>query len=268
MKLKSFTTFATQACAAVLLGAMAHAALADQLDDIRKAGKIRVAIAMGTPLYSFADANLQPAGSDVDTAKLLAQDLGVKLDIVSVTNAARVPTLQANRADIVVADLSITPERAQVIDFSIPYAVISIIVGGPKNIVIKGYDDLNGKRIGLTRATVNDTLTTQNAKGAQIVRYEDDATLITSMVTGQVDIFSSTPSNLGEMQKRAPEKQLELKFAQKEFDLGIALTKNQPALKAWINNWVKTNLKNGKLNAIYKKYHGRDLPESVIKGAA
>ncbi|WP_425494823.1 transporter substrate-binding domain-containing protein [Pandoraea morbifera] len=247
---------------------MAHAALADQLDDIRKAGKIRVAIAMGTPLYSFADANLQPAGSDVDTAKLLAQDLGVKLDIVSVTNAARVPTLQANRADIVVADLSITPERAQVIDFSIPYAVISIIVGGPKNIVIKGYDDLNGKRVGLTRATVNDTLTTQNAKGAQIVRYEDDATLITSMVTGQVDIFSSTPSNLGEMQKRAPEKHLELKFAQKEFDLGIALNKNQPALKAWINNWVKTNLKNGKLNAIYKKYHGRDLPESVIKGAA
>ncbi|VVD82483.1 transporter substrate-binding domain-containing protein [Pandoraea soli] len=265
MKLK---TFLTQACAAALLGALAHAALADQLDDIKKAGKIRVAIAMGTPLYSYADANLQPVGSDVETAKLLAQDLGVKLDIVSVTNAARIPTLQSNRADIVVADLAISPEREKVIDFSMPYAVISIIVGGPKSMVIKGYDDLNGKRIGLTRATVNDTLTTQHAKGAQIVRYEDDATLITSMVTGQIDIFSSTPSNLGEMQKRAPDKNLELKFAQTEFNLGIALNKNQPALKDWINNWVKTNLKNGKLNAIYKKYHGRDLPESVIKGAA
>ncbi|MGC7411204.1 transporter substrate-binding domain-containing protein [Pandoraea pneumonica] len=264
MKLK---TLFTQACAAVVLGAMAHAALADQLDDIKKAGKIRVAIAMGTPLFSFADANLQPAGSDVDTAKLLAQDLGVKLDIVSVTNAARVPTLQANRADVVVADLSITPERAQVIDFSVPYAVISIIVGAPKSMNIKSYDDLNGKRVGLTRATVNDTLTTQNAKGAQIVRYEDDATLITSMVTGQVDIFSSTPSNLGEMAKRAPEKNLELKFTQKDFDLGIALNKNQPRLKEWINEWVKTNLKNGKLNAIYKKYHGRDLPDSVTKAS-
>lgn len=264
MKLK---TLFTQACAAVVLGAMAHAALADQLDDIKKAGKIRVAIAMGTPLFSFADANLQPAGSDVDTAKLLAQDLGVKLDIVSVTNAARVPTLQANRADVVVADLSITPERAQVIDFSVPYAVISIIVGAPKSMNIKSYDDLNGKRVGLTRATVNDTLTTQNAKGAQIVRYEDDATLITSMVTGQVDIFSSTPSNLGEMAKRAPEKNLELKFTQKDFDLGIALNKNQPRLKEWINEWVKSNLKNGKLNAIYKKYHGRDLPDSVTKAS-
>jgi len=264
MKLK--TLFA-QACTAVVLGAMAHAALADQLDDIKKAGKIRVAIAMGTPLFSFADANLQPAGSDVETAQLLAKDLGVKLDIVSVTNAARVPTLQANRADVVVADLSITPERAKVIDFSVPYAVISIIVGGPKSMNIKSYADLNGKRIGLTRATVNDTETAQNAKGAQIVRYEDDATLITSMVTGQVDIFSSTPSNLAEMAKRAPDKNLELKFTQKDFDLGIALNKDQPRLKEWLNEWVKTNLKNGKLNAIYKKYHGRDLPDSVTKAS-
>lgn len=248
-----------------LLGGVAQAALADQLDDIKKAGKVRVAIAMGTPLFSFADANLQPTGSDVDTATQLAKDLGVKLEIVSITNAARVPTLQAQRADLVIADLSITPEREKVVDFSVPYAVISIIVGGPKSIKVTDYADLNGKRIGLTRATVNDTLTTQQAKGAEIVRYEDDATLITSMVTGQIDLFSSTPSNLSEMVKQAPAKNLELKFGQKDFDLGIALNKEQPKLKEWVNNWVVANQKNGKLNAIYKKYHGRDLPERITK---
>jgi len=256
----------TRTCIALaLVGGVAQAALADQLDDIKKAGKVRVAIAMGTPLFSFADANLQPTGSDVDTATQLAKDLGVKLEIVSITNAARVPTLQAQRADLVIADLSITPEREKVVDFSVPYAVISIIVGGPKSIKVTDYADLNGKRIGLTRATVNDTLTTQQAKGAEIVRYEDDATLITSMVTGQIDLFSSTPSNLSEMVKQAPAKNLELKFAQKDFDLGIALNKEQPKLKEWVNNWVVTNQKNGKLNAIYKKYHGRDLPERITK---
>ena len=256
----------TRSCIALaLVAGVAQAAMADQLDDIKKAGKIRVAIAMGTPLFSFADANLQPTGSDVDTATQLAKDLGVKLEIVSVTNAARVPTLQAQRADIVVADLSITPEREKVVDFSTPYAVISIIVGGPKSIKVTDYADLSGKRIGLTRATVNDTLTTQQAKGAEIVRYEDDATLITSMVTGQIDLFSSTPSNLSEMIKQAPAKNLELKFSQKDFDLGIALNKEQPKLKEWINNWVVANQKNGKLNAIYKKYHGRDLPERITK---
>ncbi|SFU38916.1 polar amino acid transport system substrate-binding protein [Polaromonas sp. YR568] len=251
-------------CLAVAaLAFTAQHALADQLDDIKKAGKIRIAVAMGTPLFSYADANLKPTGSDVDTAELLAKDLGVQWEMVSVTNAARIPALQANKADIVVADLSITPERQKVIDFSKPYAVITLIVGGPKNVQIKDYADLNGKKIAVTRATTNDQLTTQNAKGAEIVRYEDDATLITSMVTGQVDIFSSTPSNLGEIVKRAPGKNIERKFDQQNFLLGIALNKDQARLKEWIDNWVTANHKNGKLTAIYKKYHGKDLPAEV-----
>jgi ABC-type methionine transport system ATPase subunit len=86
-----------------------------------------------------------------------------------------------------------------------------------------------------------------------------------AMVTGQIDLFSSTPSNLSEMVKQAPTKNLELKFAQKDFDLGIALNKEQPKLKEWVNNWVVANQKNGKLNAIYKKYHARDLPERITK---
>lgn len=263
MKNAKLRTLARTALAALILGLSAHAALADQLDDIRKAGKIRIATTSSTPLFGYSDEKLQPAGSDVEAARLLAQDLGVQLDLIPVANAARVPTLQANRADIVVGSLSITPERLKVIDFSIPYAAISLIIGAPRNIAIKDYADLNGKRIGVTRATPNDTLTTQNAKGAEIMRYEDDATLITSMVTGQVDVFSSTPSNLQEMQKKSPDKNLEMKFEQKAFDLGIAINKNQPRLKAWIDGWVKTNMNNGKLNAIYKKYHGRDLPANV-----
>ncbi len=256
-----------RACmATLLLAGVVHSAMADQLDDIKKAGKIRVAIAMGTPLFSYADANLQPAGSDVDTAAALAKDLGVKLELVQITNAARVPTLQAKRADLVIADLSITAERAKVVDFSIPYAVITIIIGGVKDIKVKDYADLDGKTIGLTRATVNDSITTELAKGVQIQRYEDDATLITSMVTGQIDLFSSTPSNLGEMVKRAPNRHIELKFEQKAFDLGIAMNKGEPRLKDWVNNWVSANQKNGNLNTIYKKYHGRDLPASVTKG--
>ena len=250
----------------IAIAALAFAtqcALADQLDDIKKAGKIRIAVAMGTPLFSFLDANLKPVGSDVETADLLAKDLGVQWELVSVPNSARVPTLQANKADLVVADLSITPERQKVIDFSRPYAVITLIVAGPKNVQIKDYADLNGQRVGVTRATVNDSLTTQNAKGAEMMRFEDDATLITSVVTGQLTIFSSTPSNLGEVNKRAPTLNMERKFDQKDFLLGIAMGKEQPRLKEWVDNWVATNHKNGKLNAIYKKYHGKDLPAEV-----
>ncbi|WP_250436516.1 MULTISPECIES: transporter substrate-binding domain-containing protein [unclassified Caballeronia] len=265
MKAKSIIARAT--LATLMMAGAVHSVMADELDDIKKAGVVRVAIAIGTPLFSYADQNLKPAGSDVDTAAALAKDLGVKLELVQITNAARIPTLQAKRADLVISSLSVTPERAKVVDFSNPYAVISIIVGGVKAANVKSYADLDGKTIGLTRATVNDTLTTQQAKGAQIQRYEDDATLITSMVTGQVDIFSSTPSNLKEMQDRAPQRNIEMKFEQKTFDLGIAMNKDQPRLKEWVNNWVGANMKSGNLNTIYKKYHGRDLPENMRKGA-
>jgi len=94
--------------------------MADQLDDIKKAGKIRVAIAMGTPLFSYADANFSPR-IGCGHGRALAKDLGVKLELVQITNAA-VCRLAAKRADLVIADLSITPERRR-LDFSIPYAL-------------------------------------------------------------------------------------------------------------------------------------------------
>src|SRR5512132_4337065 len=100
-------------------GLSAHA---DTLDEIKKAGKIRVAIDTAIPPFGMTDDKMQPTGSDVDLAKLLAKDLGVQLEIVTTTGPSRIPMLQTNKADIVVSTLSITPDRAKVIDFSIPYA--------------------------------------------------------------------------------------------------------------------------------------------------
>ncbi len=256
------TTFA-----AALLACTAHAAQADQLDDIRKSGKLRVAVAIGIPLFSFTDAAMEPTGSDVETARELAKGLGVKLEVVPVTTAARISTLQARRADMTISVMSITEERAKVVDFSVPYAAITIITAAPRDVKIAGYADLAGKRIGLTRATTNDTLTTKEAKGAEIMRYEDDATLITSAVTGQVNIFSATPSTMDEINRRAPGKNFEIKFSQLDSPLGIALNKGEPRLKEWVDRWVAANLESGKLNQIYKKYHGRDMPNVVVKTA-
>jgi polar amino acid transport system substrate-binding protein len=140
----------------VALAAWGQAARAEAFDDIVKAGRIRVAIAVGTPLFSYYDTSGQLAGSDVETASRLAKDLGVKLEVVAVPNAARIPTLQADKVDIVVADLAITPERAKTIDSSPPYAASTLIVAALKSVAARSYADLAGKNVGVTRATVND----------------------------------------------------------------------------------------------------------------
>src|SRR5260370_28502232 len=106
-----------------LVGA-AHVASADGLDDIHKAKKIRIAIDLGVAPYGMTDDKMQPAGSDVDTAPALAKDFGLEFEHVSTTGASRIPSLQTGKADLVVSTLSITPDRAQVIDFSTPPAPI------------------------------------------------------------------------------------------------------------------------------------------------
>lgn len=250
------------AAAALVMSVGATPALAD-LQKIKDAGRVRIAVAMGIPQYSYVDSKLVPTGSDVETAKLLAKDLGVELELVEITNAARVPTVQTGKADLVVSALGITDERKQAIDFSVPYATLAIVVAAPASEAIKNYDDLTGKRIGVTRATTNDQDITANTKGAQIMRFEDDATLITAAVSGQLDIISSQSAVLGGINEKRKNDPLELKFVQKETNLGIGLAKGNPELLAWVNEWVKTNFENGQLREIFTKFHDRALPDDL-----
>ena len=244
---------ATLALAAAVVAPLAHA---DLLDDIRAAKKVRIAIDLGVPPYGMTDAQMKATGSDVETARLLAKDLGVELEIVQTTGANRIPFLQTGKADIVVSSLSVTPEREKVIDFSVPYAQILSVIAGPKASTIKGFEDLSGKRVASTRGTTNDKLATESAKDAQIVRYDDDATLITAVTSGQVDIVATSPALVKTMRENAPQRDLEVKFVMKGFPLGIGMRKGEPRLQKWINDWIQANTANGQLAAIHKRFHG------------
>ncbi len=242
-------------------GVSAHA---DTLDEIKKAGKIRVAIDTAIPPFGMTDDKMQPTGSDVDLARLLAKDLGVQLEIVTTTGPSRIPMLQTNKADIVVSTLSITPDRAKVIDFSVPYADHPSVVAGLKTLQIKQLSDLDGKKIAVVRGTTQDTDLTQKAKGAQLVRYEDDATMALAVASGQVDLLATARSLLPAISKKNPARTVEPKITMQTNWLAIGVRKDEPKLLAWVNDWVKTNLKNGKLAAIYKQYHGVDIPTDEL----
>src|SRR4030081_1893828 len=120
---------------ALLLGVVAPRA--DTLSDIKAAKKIRISIDLTNSPYGRTDEKLQPSGSDVDIAKLLAADLGVAFEIVPTTGSSRIPLLQTGKADLVITSLSITPERAKAIHFSIPYADLLSVFAGPKNVAVK-----------------------------------------------------------------------------------------------------------------------------------
>jgi polar amino acid transport system substrate-binding protein len=257
--------FAGIAVAAIAVIGLAQAANADALDDIKKSGKIRIAVDLGVPPYGMTDDKMQPTGSDIETAKLLAADWGLQFEHVPTTGAARIPSLQTGKADLVISTLSITPERAKVIDFSKGYAVLRTVIAAPKNITLKSMADLDGKTVGTVRGTTHDTqLTKEGPKGMKLVRYEDDATEAQAFLSGQVDIFSTAELLVAPIDKKNPARQVEVKFVLDTFKLAVGVKKDEKRLLEEVDKWIATNLKNGKLDAIYKKYHGNGLPDVIL----
>ena len=229
---------------------------------------LRVATDLSLPPYGMMDATLQPTGSDVETGKQLAAALGVKYELVSTTASARIPTLQTGKADVIISSLAILPQRKEVLDFSDIYSVLRTVVAGPKGAKVNTLTDLNGKTVGLVRATTQDTFLTNNAKEVRLVRYEDEATAAQAYLSGQVDFVSTAEMSIPAIAQRTTTRQPEVKLVLTTSLLGIGMRKGEPRLLEETNRWVRANLANGNLNAIYKKYEGIDLPEDVIKGTA
>jgi polar amino acid transport system substrate-binding protein len=259
-------TLTALAVALLAMVGASHIAQADALDDIKKAGKIRIAIDLGVPPYGMTDAQMKPTGLDVEAAEMLAKDWGLQFEHVPTTGASRIPSLQTGKADLVISSLSYTAERAKVIDFSQGYAVLRTVIAAPKSVALKQLSDLDGKTVGTVRGTTHDTqLTKEGPKGMKLVRYEDDATEGQAFLSGQVDIFSTAEMIVPQLDKKNPARQVEIKFILDNFKLCIGVKKDEKRLLEEVNKWVLANIKNGRLTALNKKYFGSDLPELITR---
>jgi len=236
-------------------------AQANLLETIKQRGKILIGTDTGNPPFAYLNEQAERVGSDVETALLLGKDLGVEVEFVPTTMPNRIPFLLSKKVDIIVAAFSITPERQKVIDFSERMYDLTQVVAGPVGDKVEGFADLAGKTIAATRGTTQDQGLTRGIKehkvsNVTIVRYEDDAAAMTAVATGQQRYFTAPPAMVAALKKAHPSLDLEIKFTTRKDPLGVGLRKNEPELKAWLDQWATTNAGNGKLQEIFDRYHG------------
>ena len=253
------------AIAALGLGAtlslLAPFASAQTVADIKKKGEITVGMLVDFPPYGTMNTSNQPDGYDADVAKLLAKDLGVKLNLVPVTGPNRIPFLLTNKLDLLVASLAITPERAKQVQFSNPYAAATIVLYGDKKANIKAPADLKGKRIGVARASTQDVALTAIAReGAAIRSFDDDASGMQALISGQVDAIGAATTVAAQIAKRVPPNTFEDKFILRQQQMGVAMRPDQAELLKTVNDFVAKNTANGELNKLYQKWLGTDMP--------
>lgn len=257
------STLKTILAAAAALSLMVSAAYADSLEDIKQRGQINVAIIVDFPPFGLLNAENQPDGYDFDVATALAAELGVELNLVPTTAPNRIPYLLSEKVDIVIATLSITEERAKQVLFTRPYAGIQTVVYAPKDVVITEAGDLAGKSIGVARATTQDTSVTALAPdGTDIKRFDDNASVIQALLSGQIQSMADANTVIAEVEKIS-DGRFETKFLVAQQHQAMAVRLGETALADYVNDFIARHIENGALEAMSQEWLGVPLPEAV-----
>jgi len=240
--------------------ALVPSAAAQTVDEIIKRGKVIVGVNTTTPIFGLVGSDGQPEGYDPDVARLVGKYLGVQVEFVPVTGANRLPFLLTNRVDMVIALFGITPERAQQIWFSMPYATEAATLVAPASRAVKTVDDLAGLRVGVPRGAMQDLILTPQAaaKKINLMRFDDEATALQALISGQIDVVGTGLLVNRTLNRNDPGKNYEVKIVLRPLHFGIGIRRGQIDLLQWLNTFVYTIKNNGELDAISRKW--RQLP--------
>ncbi len=217
-----------------------------------EAGKLTMATNATFPPYEMTTDSGEIEGIDVDTAKAIAEKLGLELQIDDMEFDAALLSVQQGKADIVMAGVTVTDERKAVMDFSDSYAtgIQSIIV--PNDSDIASPDDLAGKKIGTQRGTTGYIYCSDDFGEDSVVAYDSGLTAVQALNNGQVDAVVIDNAPATEYVAANPGlKVLDTSYAEEDYAIGMA---KGSSLEAAVNAALEELKADGTLQAIVDKY--------------
>lgn len=166
---------------------VAGAAPQSTLQTVLQRGTLRVGDCLSFAPFGFYDKDGKPDGYDVDLAKALAKEMGVKLEMVNTTSANRIPNLQTNKVDVVFCNFTRNLERAKEIGFTHPYVVASEAMLVRKESGIKSAHDMDGKTIATVKGSTNGDEVRSMGIEVKIQEYDSSQAAILAVKQGQAD---------------------------------------------------------------------------------
>ena len=247
----SASTASSVASSAASSEAASTSAAAGELATV-EAGKLTMATNATFPPYEMTTDAGDIEGIDVETAKAIAEKLGLELQIDDMDFDAALLSVQQGKADIVMAGVTVTDERKAVMDFSDSYAtgIQSIIV--PNDSEIASPDDLAGKKIGTQRGTTGYIYCSDDFGDENVVAYDDGLTAVQALNNGQVDAVVIDNAPAQEFVAANPGlKVLDTSYAEEDYAIGMA---KGSALEDAVNKALEELKADGTLQAIVDKY--------------
>lgn len=161
------------------------------LDEIKESGKIVIGVFSDKAPFGYVDENGEYQGYDVYFAERIGKDLGVEVEYVSTDPASRVEYAATGKVDIILANFTVTEERAQQVDFALPYMKVMLGVVSPDDSLITDVEQLDGKTLIVVKGTTAETYFEKEHPDVTLQKYDEYADAYNALLDGRGDAFST-----------------------------------------------------------------------------
>ena len=209
------------------------------VDEIKQSGKVIIGVFSDKAPFGYVDENGKYQGYDVYFAERIGKDLGVNVEYVSTDPASRVEYAATGKVDIVLANFTVTEERAEKVDFALPYMKVKLGVVSPDSAVVKSIDDLKDKTLIVVKGTTAETYFEKNEPDVKLQKYDEYADAYNALLQGRGDAFSTDNTEVLAWAILNPGYTVGIDALGNADTIAPAVQKGNSSLLNWLNDEIK-----------------------------
>lgn len=210
------------------------------VDEIKASGKVVIGVFSDKAPFGYVDEYGKYQGYDVYFAERIGQDLGVAVEYISTDPASRVEYAATGKVDIILANFTVTEERAQQVDFALPYMKVMLGVVSPENALITSVDQLAGKTLIVVKGTTAETYFEKNHPEVKLQKYDEYADAYNALIDGRGDAFSTDNTEVLAWALVNPGFAVGIDALGNMDTIAPAVQKGNTSLLEWLNNEIQT----------------------------
>lgn len=244
------------------------------LEAIKERGTLKIGVFSDKAPFGYVDKNGEYQGYDVYVARRFAKDLlgdESKVEFVPVDGASRVPYLESNKVDIIMANFTVTDERKEKVDFALPYMKVSLGLVSPDSAPINSEEEMKDKKIVIVKGTTAETYMTKNHPDVKQVKYDQYSEAFQALLDGRGDAKVNDNTELLAWAKANPGFTVTIPKFGGEDTIAPAVAKGNAELLNWLNEEIEKLGEEKFMHEAYKAtledvYGAEYIDELVIEG--
>ena len=239
------------------------------LDEIKAAGTINIGVFSDKNPFGYVDENGEYQGYDIYFGNRIGEDLGVEINYVSTEAANRIEYLQTGKVDVILANFTVTPERAEEVDFALPYMNVALGVISPESNVITSLDNWNAEdQMIVISGTTAETYLTKNYPDIPLQKYDSYATAKNALENGNGVAWANDNTEVIAFANQNPGYTVGIPSLGSADTIAPAVSKGNTTVLDWLNEEIRAL---GEENFFHKDYeatlvdtYGADYEDELV----